>query len=191
VPQLAYSPAGHWLAFRTAFGEAKLYEIATKKLRTIDPGGFEGDGCVAFSPDGKVLASGGSDRILHLWDVGTGKELASLAGHGDVIRASRRAGAPQAPMPALRGHTGGVTACAWRGDGKLLASASAEDGTVRLWDPDGDPPSSQAVVLFPPRQGAIQGIALSPEGRHLVAANSGGTIWVLRLAKLGEVFRAP
>jgi WD40 repeat protein len=149
---------------------------------------------------------------LHLWDVETGKELAALTGHADVIRWAgfrpdgrsvafgggsqdrliRHWGlAPQAAMPALRGHTGAVTACAWRADGKLLASASAEDGTVRLWDPDGNPPSSQAIVLFLPRQGAVQDIALSPEGRHLVAANSDGTISVLRLAKLGEVFRAP
>jgi WD40 repeat protein len=212
VPQLAYSPDGRFLALRTAFGETKLYDIATKKLRTIDPGGFEGDGCVAFSPDGKVLASGGSDRILHLWDVDTGKELAALTGHGDMIRWAgfrpngqsvafgggsqdrliRHWGlAPQAPLSALRGHTGGVTACAWRADGKLLASASGEDGTVRLWDPDGNPPSSQAIVLFLPRQGVIQDIALSPEGRHLLLANSDGTIWVLRLAKVGEVFRAP
>jgi hypothetical protein len=45
-------------------------------------------------------------------------------------------------------------------------------------------------VLFLPRQGTIQDIALSPEGRHLVAANSNGPITVLRLAKVGEVFRA-
>jgi hypothetical protein len=65
VPQFAFSPNGQFLAFRTAFGEAKLYEIATKKLRTIDTGGFERDG-LAFSPDGKVLASGGHKPSLFL-----------------------------------------------------------------------------------------------------------------------------
>jgi hypothetical protein len=47
------------------------------------------------------------------------------------------------------------------------------------------------IVLFLTWQGAIQDIALSPEGRHLVAGNSDGTISVLRQAKPGEVLRAP
>jgi WD40 repeat protein len=82
-----------------------------------------------------------------------------------------------------------ATGCTWRGDVRLLASASADDGTVSLWNPDGNPPSSQVIVLFPPRQGGIQDIAITPEGRHLVTANSDGTISVLRLATLGDVFR--
>ena len=74
-------------------------------------------------------------------------------------------------------------------DGKLLASAG--DGTVSLWDADANPPSSRVIVLFPHRQGAVQDIALSPEDRRLVTANSDGTISVLRLAKPGEVYRTP
>jgi WD40 repeat protein len=211
VSQLAYSPDGKFLAFRMAFGETKLYEIATKKLRTVDPGA-DGDGCVAFSPGSKTLASGGSDKVLRLWDVETGTELATLGGHEDTIvwagfrpdgqavafcgaltdRLIRHRGlAPQTEKPALRGHTSGVPSCAWRADGKLLASAGLEDGTVRLWDPDTKPPRSQPIVLFPPGQKSIHAIALTPEGRHLVTANTNGTIYVLRLAKVGEVFRVP
>ena len=70
--------------------------------------------------------------------------------------------APQAALTALRGHTGGVAAVAWRAGGKVLASAGADDGTVRLWDPDATPPSSLAIVLSPRGQETIQDMALSP-----------------------------
>jgi WD40 repeat protein len=99
--------------------------------------------------------------------------------------------APTTALPALRGHIGGVAACAWRADGKLLASAGTDDGTLRLWSPDANPPSSHALVMFPARQGTVHDLALSPEGRHVITANADGTISVLRLAKLGEVFQAP
>ncbi|MCI0459419.1 MAG: WD40 repeat domain-containing protein, partial [Gemmataceae bacterium] len=213
IAQLAFSPDGKHLAFRMAFGETKLYEIATRKMRIIDPGGLDGDGCVAFSPDGKTLATGGSDKVLRLWDVATGAERGPpLSGHEDAIRWAgfRPDGrsvafcgtlqdrlirhwelAPRAEKPALRGHTSGVLACAWRGDGKLLVSAGAKDGTVRLWDPDTNPPQFRTIALFPPGRGAIHSIALSPEGRHVVTGNGDGTIYVLRLAKVGEVLRVP
>ena len=66
---------------------------------------------VAFSPDGKTLATGSADGTVRLWDVAT-------------HRPDRR---------ALTGHTGPVTSVAFSPDGKTLASGSA-DGTVRLWD---------------------------------------------------------
>ena len=64
---------------------------------------------LAFSPDGKVLASGGQDPEVRLWDTTSGKELRKLEGHSGLVRA-----------------------LGFAPDGKTLASAG-QDGVVRLW----------------------------------------------------------
>jgi WD40 repeat protein len=95
--------------------------------------------------------------------------------------------------PALRleGHEGQLRSGAWRRDGGLLAAVGPAAGTVRLWDFGHPVPGRGAVAVFEPNAHGIEAVVLSPEGRHLVTANSDGTIAILRLARAGTVFRVP
>jgi WD40 repeat protein len=102
---------------------------------------------LAFSPDGKILASGGGDNRIRLWDPDTGKELR-----------------------ALEGHQGYVNGIAFSADGKWLASRG-EDKLLCLWDVA----SGKEWRRFTERTAPIEGMALSPDGKVLASRFLGGT----------------
>jgi WD40 repeat protein len=121
---------------------------------------------VAFSPDGRTLASAGVDGTVRLWDTRTHKQL----------------GAP------LRGHKSHVYSVAFSPDGRTLASAGA-DQTIRLWD------TRTHKQLGTPLRGHkdyVGSVAFSPNGRTLASASNDHTVrlWDTRTHKqLGTPLR--
>jgi WD40 repeat protein len=110
--------------------------------------------CVAFSPDGKQLATASFDKTVRLWEAANGKPVRTLAGHQDL-----------------------VLSVAYRGDGKQLASASS-DKTARLWDPAN---GKELFVLKHPN--VVDAVAFNPGGDQLATCGHDGVVRFWDVAK--------
>lgn len=116
---------------------------------------------VAYSPSG-MLASGGADRLVKLWDATSGELTRTYRGHRDF-----------------------VSAVAFSPDGKLLASAG-HDGQIRVWMTS----SRRLYRILSRRAKVVHGLAFSPAGELLAAASTDGRVrvWNVRRRRLLRSF---
>jgi RNA polymerase sigma factor (sigma-70 family) len=154
VESVAFSPDGKTLAAGTGSymhryhpaddqcgGTIHLWEVATGRRLGPEDAHRDVALCLAYSPDGKLLASGSRDGTIRLWGPATGKAIRVFTGHEDD-----------------------VLAIVFSPDGKSLASAS-RDRTIRLWEVASGKEDRQMQT-----EGAVYGLAFSPNGETLASA---------------------
>lgn len=156
VTSICFDPSGPYLATGCHDGIARLWQVNDAReishfkhpehLRTKDRGGYDSFNrlqSVAFSPDGRYLATASVDNTARLWEVGSNREILRL------------------------NHEGTVNAIVFDADGQHVATASA-DGSARVWDLATGRESARIN-----HENSVYDVAFSPDGRLLASASSG------------------
>jgi outer membrane protein assembly factor BamB len=167
---LAFSADGQALALATSSGNIKLLDPSSGKELATPTKHSDWANAVAFAPDGKLLASAGSNEFMsatknyqraaevHIWDVAAGAERGRLIG-----------------------HTSRVFGAAFSPDGATLATGSA-DRTVRLWDVA----TMKERAVLEGHGDAVSGVAYSLDGATLASASWDRTVKLWDAAALNH-----
>lgn len=143
----------------------RLWDITTRQEKKILKGHTEGVKSVAFSPDGRTLASGSWDRTVRLWDVATGNQ-----------------------KKVLKGHQKSINNIAFSADGRMLATAS-RDNTVRLWDTI----TGKHKKTLTGHTAEVNGAAFSPDGQTIATWSNDRTVrlWNVNNGRFKKALKVP
>jgi WD40 repeat protein len=188
--RVVFSPDGKRIAAGGCERAFKIWDAETG-AEVLTLSGHEGlVGPVAFSQDGKIIASGGSgDKTIKVWNAASGEQLMSLTGHEDevisiaispdcrhiasgdynsTIKVWDAANGDESIT--LRGHEGPVASVVFSPDGKRIISGSY-DRTVKIWDAE----TGTELMTLHGHGDLVFSVALSPDGERLVTGGQDGT----------------
>jgi len=197
APGVAFSPDGARLASIGADGTAKVWDTASGgQLLTLSGASGDTGYSVAFSPDGRLLATSWSSQVI-VWDAATGERLFSLSGEvlgmavdhldfspdGTRLAVANMDGLPKVwdvathtVLFALTGHTQTCDGIAFSPDGKRLATGDLA-GVVKIWDAL----TGQELATLE-HGGMVHSVTFSPDGGRVASASDDGRLMVWETA---------
>ena len=180
-----------WQAYLQGMTLPRINFANSDLVKSVFTQAFDKITSVAFSPDGKLLATSDVVGQIRVWQVLDGQQLLTFQGHSNWV--SSIAFSPDGQLLAvsgssdptvklweintkqcvgiLQGHSNWVTCIAFSRDGQTLASCS-DDQTVRLWEVG----TGQCVQVLQGHTDKVRSVAFSPDGKTLVSGSNDSTV---------------
>jgi WD40 repeat protein len=187
--RVTFSPNGQLLAFSGSDQSLNVWDLATDKILFTLKAAGDWRACLAFSPNGRLLACGKARQVT-IWAAASGREVCSIPGYPDRVDCLALSPDGQRilsgchdgsihvndtesgkPLFSLKGHSQCITGVAWSKDGRNIASSSG-DWTTNVWNVA----DCQSHVSFKGHTRTVRSLAFSPDGKRLASGSQDGSV---------------